>query len=81
MAASNRTMQISCWYRTNEELARCFIWWSDIDKDIEAMARSCEACASYSHMPPEVALYPWEFPKFPWMRIHIDFEGPFFNKM
>ena len=26
-------------------------------------------------------MYPWEWPKHPWDRIHIDFAGPFLGKM
>ena len=31
--------------------------------------------------PAAAPLHPWVWPSRPWQRIHVDFAGPFFNKM
>ena len=63
-----------------KKLARRFIWWPGIDRDIESMARNCENCAVHADRPPEVPLHLWEFPECPWARIYIDFAGPICKK-
>ena len=64
-----------------KSLARCHIWWPQIDKDIEHLARSCPTCQSNAKMPGEVIRHPWVWPERPFQRIHIDFAGPFLNLM
>ena len=64
-----------------KSLARCHIWWPGIDKDIEEITRSCEGCLLMKRNPKLTPLHPWEFPEGPWRRIHIDFAGPFENRM
>ena len=53
-------------------IARSYIWWPDIDKDIELTAKSCPGCQLSQIEPSTVPVHPWEW-------IHIDFAGPFFN--
>ena len=62
-------------------LARCHIWWPGLDADIERLARSCVSCQSVKQAPPAAPLMPWSWPPKPWQRVHIDFAGPFLNKM
>ncbi|XP_040078952.2 uncharacterized protein K02A2.6-like [Ixodes scapularis] len=50
-----------------------YVWWPNMDKDIEAKSRACEACASVPHRNENVPLHQWEVPKRPWYRIHTDF--------
>ena len=53
-------------------LARSYIWWPDLDKDIEHISESCDECRATSALP--VASYhPWQYPSTPWERIHMDF--------
>ena len=59
-----------------KQLARIHVWWNGIDKDIEQEARSCEGCHNKLANPPKTTLHPWEFPKRPWHRLHVDFAGP-----
>ncbi|XP_015676360.1 uncharacterized protein K02A2.6-like [Protobothrops mucrosquamatus] len=48
-------------------LARSYLWWPGLDKDIEAQVHKCHICQQS-----------WpEMPQAPWSRIHIDFAGPF----
>ena len=53
-------------------LARSYIWWPDLDKDIEGMSARCEDCKATAAMP-TVTYHPWQYPSAPWDRIHIDF--------
>ena len=62
-------------------LARCHIWWPGLDTDIERLARSCVSCQSVKQAPPAAPLIPWSWPTKPGQRVHIDFAGPFLNKM
>ena len=62
-------------------LARCHVWWNDIDRNIEDLVRSCAACQSVKHTPPVGPLQPWLWPSRPWARIHVDFAGSFLGLM
>ena len=54
-------------------LARSYIWWPGMDKEIEKMAAHCEACKSIGALPPAAPRHPWQCPAVPWDRIHVDF--------
>ena len=60
-----------------KSLARSYVWWPGIDKDIESFVSTCETCQKHQHAPPHAPTHPWEIPRRPWSRIHIDFAGPF----
>ena len=62
-------------------LARSYVWWPGIDKDIEGMVRDCVTCAANQRNPVGASLHAWEYPAGPWERIHIDFAGPLDGKM
>lgn len=63
-------------------VARSHIWWPGIDKEIESLSSSCDACKSVLNTPACTAKHHhWEVPKDPWHRIHCDFAGPFMNHM
>ena len=62
-------------------VARSYMWWPGLDKEIEMLARSCEPCLAVKHKPPSVPLHPWSWPPRPWQRIHLDFLGPFQGSM
>lgn len=54
-------------------LARLYVWWMNIDRDIEKYANQCNACQLTQSSPSKVALSKWkETTKF-FERIHIDF--------
>ena len=46
-------------------LARSYVWWPGIDKDIESCVQSCSLCQVNRKMPVVVPLHPWEFPQKP----------------
>nr|CAH8861138.1 unnamed protein product [Trichobilharzia regenti] len=63
-----------------KSLARCYVYWPNIDRELEVMVRSCSRCARALKMPIKTALQPWPNPGKPWSRIHIDFAGPINGK-
>ena len=62
-------------------LACCYVWWPNIDSEIEMTMKSCKSCQVNQAMPARAAIHPWEKTTAPWARIHIDFAGPFLGKM
>jgi hypothetical protein len=62
-------------------LARSHVWWPGIDHEIEKLVKSCTGCQTTQHAPTLAPLHPWEWPETPWQRVHIDFAGPFINRM
>ena len=62
-----------------KSLARCYVWWPGLDKDIEQTVKKCQVCQENGNFPPQTPVHPWECPKTPWTRIHIDHAGPFLD--
>ncbi|GFS87116.1 uncharacterized protein K02A2.6 [Trichonephila clavipes] len=64
-------------------IARSFVYWKNIDKDIEEAAKNCVDCARYkadlSLSLPKSKFHYWGYPSMPWERIHVDFAGPIFE--
>ena len=60
-----------------KNLARYYVWWAKIDKDIENLVKSCEPCQLNRNDPEKHSSHSWQYPSNPWERIHIDFCGPF----
>ena len=63
-----------------KSIARSYFWWNGLDRDIENISKSCDACQAVKPSPPSAVLHPWVWPDAPWKRIHIDFAGPFLGK-
>ena len=61
-------------------VARSYLWWPGVDKDLEECAKSCLSCQAVKSAPAVAPLHPWVWPAKPWQRIHIDFAGPFMGK-
>ncbi|XP_054279081.1 uncharacterized protein K02A2.6-like [Macrosteles quadrilineatus] len=61
-------------------LSRYYVWWPNLNKDVEVYVRRCHPCQSNRSFDTEVPLYPWNVPSDPWERIHLDFAGPFDNR-
>ena len=59
-----------------KELARSYVWWPNLDKDLENLTTSCPDCLSLRAMPSKAELHPWEWPNRPWHRLHVDYAGP-----
>ena len=64
-----------------KSLARSFVWWPSIDKDLEAKVKHCDPCQKSHKLPASAPIQPWEFPKRPWSRLHVDYAGPFQGHM
>jgi len=61
-------------------IARSYIWWPGIDKQIEDFVKSCKSCQEVQRAPELAPLHPWIWPGKPWVRVHLDFAGPFLGK-
>ena len=62
-------------------LARSYLWWPNLDREIESCVKQCEPCQAVKGNPAPAPLHPWIWPTRPWMRVHLDFAGPFYGKM
>ena len=62
-------------------LARSYVWWPNLDKDIESSVKCCLPCLAVQPAPPKSPLNPWLWPARPWSRIHVDFAGPLQGRM
>jgi len=60
-----------------KSIARGYIWWPGIDKDIENITKNCERCREVRPMPTKTVLHTWKWPHGPWQRLHADYLGPF----
>ena len=56
-----------------KRVARGFVWWPNIDKDIEKLVLKCKGCLLNRHQPHKVQLHTWPYVDSPWYRIHMDF--------
>uniref|UniRef100_UPI0010A03C36 uncharacterized protein K02A2.6-like n=1 Tax=Podarcis muralis TaxID=64176 RepID=UPI0010A03C36 len=61
-------------------LARCYVWWPNMDDAITAWVSACQACQESRPAPPAAKGHTWETPKTPWSRVHIDLAGPFHGR-
>ena len=61
--------------------ARSYVWWPNINAQLEELAKACSGCQLSQTMPTKAPLHPWEWATAPWQRIHIDYAGPFQNSM
>lgn len=59
--------------------ARSYVWWPQLNEDIERLVGNCAKCLEHRHMPPKTN-HEWITPTRPWSRIHVDFAGPFQGK-
>ena len=56
-----------------KEVARSFLWWPSIDREIEATVRQCHTCHQVKQAPAVSPLTPFLWPGSPWQRIHVDY--------
>ena len=52
-----------------------------MDSVLEEQVKQCMICQNLRKMPPSGPLHPWEWPDKPWLRLHVDYAGPFMGKM
>ena len=46
-------------------LARSYVWWPGLDKNIEEMIKTCHVCQINQNLPAEAPLFPWPLAKSP----------------
>ena len=63
-----------------KSLVRGYMWWPEIDADMENEARNCHICQSEWKSPPLAPVHSWQWPDHPWYRVHTDYTGPFMGK-
>lgn len=61
--------------------ARSYIWWPNLDQDIQSCTNRCVVCKGIQNYPPAAASSAWPIASKPWSRLHVDFAGPFYNKI
>ena len=65
-----------------KSLARAYMWWPNMDKDLERKVNSCRECQTVRVMKNNrQPLHPWEYPDRAWSRLHIDYAGPMDGSM
>lgn len=52
--------------------ARSFVYWPQMDKEIEQVILTCEKCQQVRNLPPKAPVQKWINTNQPWHRIHID---------
>ena len=60
---------------TKTKSLRSYVFWKNLDKDIENRIRSCTGCTLAVKSLP-IKFSPWPKTDLPWIRIHVDFAGP-----
>ena len=53
-------------------LARSYVWWPQLNVDIEETCCKCNQCLLSSDNPVTAPPHPWLVPQQPWERIHVD---------
>ena len=56
-----------------KSLAREYIWWPGLNKQIESVAAKCKGCSRFKKKPPPVPLTHWPWATRPMERLHVDF--------
>lgn len=62
-------------------VARSYVWWPAIDRDIERTAAECIQCQQSRRDDARTLLPNWEHPSRPWQTLHLDFAGPLEGRM
>ena len=62
-------------------LARSYVWWPGIQNEIESYVKLCSPCQSYHRSEAREEPIAWGKPRQPWLRLHLDFAGPFLGKL
>ena len=58
-----------------KQLARSYVYWYNIDDDIERKVATCDTCRQHANQPSAETIRPWPHARI-WSRLHIDFCGP-----
>ena len=64
-----------------KSLARMYVWWPEIDQEIEKCVRTCHECQVNQSSPPATPMQQWKWPTQPWASLHLDYAGLFLDRM
>ena len=64
-----------------KQLARKYLWWPGLDKEIEETVKLCHCCQEAAKAPPAPNHASWSWPGGRWKRLHLGFAGPYLSKM
>lgn len=56
-----------------KSLARSYVYWPNMDRDIEHKVKNCHECIRVSNAPTKHLLHSWPKSIHPWQRIHADY--------
>ena len=45
-----------------KSVARSYMWWPGLDKELKQLAKSCQSCQAVKGAPPLAPLHPWIWP-------------------
>ena len=62
-------------------LVRSYFLWPSLDEMIETCVKQCKTCQVNQNMTASAPIHHWERTTKSWVRIHIDFTGPYLGKM
>lgn len=62
-------------------LARSYVFWPGMDRDIEELVGQCQQCLEMAKAPVKTELASWPIPCGPWQRVHADYMGPLRDRM
>ena len=54
-------------------LAHSYMWWPELDVDVERIVRNCQECAMQRNLPPVSPLHSWPWANMPMKRLHVDY--------
>ncbi|CAK1603087.1 unnamed protein product [Parnassius mnemosyne] len=63
-----------------KSMARSYVWWPNIDADLEAICKQCKTCAAEAQASPHAFPQSWPYHTQPWSRVHVDFLGSLFGR-
>ncbi|CAK1580016.1 unnamed protein product [Parnassius mnemosyne] len=63
-----------------KSMACSYVWWPNIDADLEAICKQYETCAAEAQAPPHASPQSWPYHTQPWSMVHVDFLGPLFGR-
>ena len=64
-----------------KRLARKYLWWPELDKEIEETVKLCHSYQEAAKGPPASNPASWSWSGGPWKRLHLDFAGLYLSKI
>lgn len=61
--------------------ARSYVWWPNIDQEIENCVATCQTCQIHQNNPAKAPRQRLEPSVNPWSTLHVDFAGPYRGKV